>query len=217
MLTIWGRFDSSNVQALMWAVGELKLPYIRHDVGERFGGTNTPEFLAMNPNGTIPVLQDSDGPVLWETGAILRYLAGRYGPDGFWPTEAIARADVDRWAEWSKVTVAQNFTGPVFWQVWRTAVNQQNPTAIAAALTRLNRYLAIADAQLTNQDFLCRDMLTLADIQFGHILYRYYTLPIDRSDLPALRAYYDRLTTRPAFRHHVMIPYQALHASCPTN
>ena len=60
MLTIWGRRTSSNVQALMWCVGELQLPYRRHDVGHRHGGNDTPDFLRMNPNGTVPVLRDGD-------------------------------------------------------------------------------------------------------------------------------------------------------------
>ncbi len=80
MLTLWGRKTSSDVQALMWCVGELDLPHERHDAGHRHGGTDTPEFLAMNPNGTVPVLRDGDGgEPLWATGAILRSLAARHG------------------------------------------------------------------------------------------------------------------------------------------
>ena len=85
MLTIWGRKTSSNVQALMWCVGELNLPHIRHDAGHRYGGLDTPEFGRLNPNRTIPVLQDGSNPPIWETGAILRYLVARYGKDSFWP------------------------------------------------------------------------------------------------------------------------------------
>lgn len=99
MLEVWGRKSSSNVQALMWCIGELGLPYQRHDVGHRFGGTDSDEFYALNPNRTIPVLRDGDLPPLWETGAILRYLANRYAPDEFWPADLIARTNVDRWME----------------------------------------------------------------------------------------------------------------------
>lgn len=114
MLTVWGRKDSSSVQALTWCIGELGLPYERHDAGNRYGGTHTPAFLAMHPNGTVPVLRDGDGEQLWETGAILRYLAGRDGRAPFWPAEGAARAHVDKWAEWSKINIALNFTGPIF-------------------------------------------------------------------------------------------------------
>ena len=215
MLTIWGRFDSSNVQSLLWAVNELGLPHRRIEAGERFGGTDTPEFRAMNPNCTIPVLRDDDGPALWETGAILRYLANRYAPEDFWPADAVARANVDRWAEWAKINVAMGFTGPVFWRVWRTPQPQRDPTAIAAALQALGRKLAIAEEQLARQRFLACDRLTLADIQFGHILYRYYTIEIERPALPRLHAYYLSLTQRPAYRRAVMVPYDALRDQCP--
>ena len=119
MLEIWGRKNSSNVQALMWCVAELGLPHKRHDVGHKFGGNDTPEFLAMNPNGTVPVLREDDGAPLFETGAILRYLANRHGAAPFWPPEPSARAQIDMWAEWAKINIAALFTAPVFWRVVR--------------------------------------------------------------------------------------------------
>ena len=96
MLTVWGRKTSSNVQALMWCIGELGLSFRRHDVGHKYGGNGTPEFLAMNPNGTVPVIKDEDGEPLWETGAILRYLGNRYAgaPSGL-RTLWIAPASTD--------------------------------------------------------------------------------------------------------------------------
>ncbi|WP_284165071.1 glutathione S-transferase family protein [Frigidibacter sp. SD6-1] len=211
-LKIWGRTDSSNVQALMWCVGELGLPYERIDAGHRFGVNDTPEFLAMNPNGAVPVLQDGDNPPLWETGAILRYLANRYGHAPFWPGELIARTEVDRWAEWSKINVALGFTAPVFWKVVRTPAARRDPAAIAAAVTALETKLRIAEDRLARHDYLVSDDFTLADIQFGHVLYRYYDIAISRADLPALRAYHDRLKLRPAYRTHVMVSYDALRA-----
>ena len=216
MLTIWGRTDSSNVQALMWCVAELGLPHRRIDAGHRFGGTDTPEFLAMNPNGTVPVLQDGDAPPLWETGAILRYLAGRYGPESFWPADPVARADVDRWAEWAKINIALGFTGPVFWPVWRFP-ESRDPVALERALSALDAKLRIAEDRLSRHPFLVGDTLTLADIQFGHILYRYFTIDIARPALPALASYCARLTERPAYRQHVMVSFEALRARCPMN
>ncbi len=211
MLKIWGRQDSSNVQALMWCVGELGLPYERSDAGHRFGGTDTPEFIAMNPNRTVPVLCDGDNPALWETGAILRYLASAYAPPAFWPTDLVARTEVDRWAEWAKLNVAQGFTAPVFWRVVRTPAARRDPAAIARAVAQLETRLAIAEARLSATAYLVGDNLTLADIQFGHILYRYFDLDIPRQDLPNLRRYYqDRLVVRPAFAEHVMVSYEAL-------
>lgn len=210
MLEIWGRRDSSNVQALMWCVGELGLRYTRHDVGHRFGGTDTDAFGVMNPNRTVPVIRDKGGPALWETGAILRYLATQYGSEDFWPSDACLRADVDRWAEWAKINVALGFTAPVFWRVVRTAKAQQDQDAIGRAVALLEAFLAIADERLSKHAFLVGDTLTLSDIQFGHVLYRYFDIAIERRDLAALRSYYDRLCLRPAYREHVMVSYDGL-------
>lgn len=210
MLEIWGRKTSSNVQALMWAVGELDLPYQRHDIGHRFGGTDSPEFLALNPNGTIPVLRDNNGPAIWETGAILRYLAAQYADSTFWPTDPSHRCEVDKWAEWAKINVTQAFTVPVFWRAVRTPADQRDQQAIQTAVTALEQQLAIAETQLGTNAFLAGTDFTLADIQLGHVLYRYYDISIDRAEMPALRAYYDGLTRRPAYRDHVMISYEEL-------
>jgi glutathione S-transferase len=210
MLTVWGRKTSSNVQALMWCIGELGLAYERHDAGHRYGGTDTPSFLAMNPNGTVPVLRDGAGEPIWETGAILRYLAGRYGSAPFWPSDGFARTRVDQWAEWAKINITLGFTAPIFWRVVRTAPANQDPVAISQAVAKLDRLLDIAEAQLARGAFLAGDDFTLADIQFGHVLFRYFDIPIARQDRPTLRRYYDALMTRPAFREHVMVSYDEL-------
>jgi glutathione S-transferase len=210
VLEIWGRKTSSNVQALMWCVGELELRYRRHDVGHKYGGNDTPEFLAMNPNGTVPVVRDDDGEPMWETGAVLRYLATMYGNASFWPNDLVRRTHVDKWAEWSKINVALNFTAPIFWRVVRTAPRERDAAAIASALRLFDESLAIAEVQLTRHAHLADDTFTVADIQFGHVLYRYFDIMINRTDHPALRRYYHRLTERPAFREHVMVSYEEL-------
>ncbi|MEE2945567.1 MAG: glutathione S-transferase family protein [Pseudomonadota bacterium] len=215
MLEIWGRRSSSNVQALMWCVGELKLAYERHDAGHIYGVTDTEAFFRMNPNRTVPVIRDGDGDTLWETGAILRYLANKYGDTDFWPKDSAKRAHVDKWAEWSKINVALTFTGPVFWRVVRTPEQQRDPSAINEAVQNLEANLLIAESQLQENEWLSGEDFTLADIQFGHILYRYFDIEIERNDLPAIRRYYDALLLRDAYREHVAISYEELRASLP--
>ncbi|MBT0721458.1 glutathione S-transferase family protein [Rosenbergiella collisarenosi] len=213
MLQIWGRETSSNVQAVMWCVGELGLTYQRYDVGHHFGGLDSEAFYQLNPNRTIPVLQDDNHPPLWESGAILRYLASRYGQESFWPKDIFARSEVDRWAEWAKVSVSSLFTQPIFWQLVRTPSQQRDPAAIDQAIARFEDKLAIAEQQLSQHPFLAGPVFTLADIQFGHLLYRYYQLNIGVRDFPTLHAYYQRLTERPAYQRHVMVSYQPLQVS----
>lgn len=213
MIKVWGRKSSSNVQAAMWCIAELGLEHERIDAGLMYGVVDTPDYLAMNPNGTVPTIKDGDNPPLWESGAIVRYLASAYAPDEFWPADPIARANVDRWAEWSKLNIAVKFMVPVFWRVVRTPPSQRDPKAIAAALAALDPFLAIADGRLADSEFLTGPVFTLADIQFGHCLHRYFDIDIERSDHRHLRRYYDGLCGRDAFRDHVMVSYEELRAT----
>ena len=194
----------------MWCIGELKLAYERIDAGLIYGLVDTHEYLLMNPNGTVPTLKDGDNPPLWETGAILRYLANTYAPENFWPTDPVARADIDRWTEWSKINIALNFTAPVFWRVVRMPPSKRDPVAIRDALHTLDKFLDIAETRLTKVPYLVGEHFTLADIQFGHCLFRYFDIDIDRTEHPGVRRYYDALTSRMAFREHVMLSYEEL-------
>jgi glutathione S-transferase len=211
MITVYGRATSSNVQAVMWGVAELDLPHERLDYGHVHGGTDTPEFRAMNPNGLVPVIRDGD-LVLFESCAILRYLGSRYGRFPFWPEDPVARAPVDVWAEWGKTTLARDFTGPRFWGVVRTPPSRRDPEALARAVEVHDRNLAILEAKLGDNPWVMGRDFTLADIVIGHLLYRHFTIEIDRPDRPVLAAYYQRLSERPAYAEHVMVSYESLRA-----
>lgn len=212
MLKIWGRQNSSHVQLVMWTVAELGLEYERFDIGHKFGGNDTPEFLAMNPNGTVPVLQDGDNQPLWESAAIVRYLANAYGDEEFWPKDPEKQAPIDCWAEWAKVSIAQNFSLPVFWPLVRVAKQDRDLDRVAKALKTFEKKLKIAQMQLEKHTYIAGDDFTLADIQMGYLLYRYYDLNIPRADLPAVATYYQQLTQRTTYREHVMISYEDLRA-----
>ncbi|MEM9795445.1 MAG: glutathione S-transferase family protein [Pseudomonadota bacterium] len=216
MLHVWGRRSSSNVQALMWCIGELGLPFERQDAGHVYGVTDTDQFHAMNPNRTVPVLRDDNGPALWETGAILRYLAARYGDAAFWPDDPLQRAQVDMWAEWAKINVAMGFTGPVFWRVVRMPEHKRDPQAVERALQGLDDKLRIADQRLAEHEWLAGSALTIADIQLGHMLYRYFDIDIARPEWPSLFPYFQRLMTRQAYRDHVAVSYDELRGDDPS-
>jgi glutathione S-transferase len=84
MLKVWGRGSSFNVQKVLWLVGELGLPHEHISAGGDFGGLGDPGFLAMNPHGRVPTIDD-DGVVVWESHTILRYLAAKQGGAAWWP------------------------------------------------------------------------------------------------------------------------------------
>ena len=209
-ITVWGRESSSNVQLILWALDELGLAYNRLDAGYIYGIVDTPAFLAMNPNGRIPVLIDDGSAPIFEAGAILRYLANKYADDDFWPADAAARAEIDKWAEWAKWNCGHSFTVNVFWKLVRTPADAIDHDDVAKSLDAVEVFLAMADSQLASSKYLAGDTFSLADIAFGYALYRYYDIDVQRRDLPNLRRYYELLCTRPAYRDHVMVSYDEL-------
>lgn len=208
MLTIYGRANSSNVQLAMWAVNELGLEHERLDYGQGHASAKTPDYLAMNPMGLVPVLRDGD-VTMFESAAILRYLGARYGSPAFWPADPAVRGPLDTWAEWGKNTFAPTALRIFIYEV-RTAPEDRDPAVLEAAVAALVPLATMLDARLTGRDFIGGADFTFADVAVGHMLHRYHTLDWDRPDLPALTAYYERLQTRPAYRDHAMVSYEAL-------
>lgn len=209
MLTIHGRATSSNVQKVMWTVAELGLPHRRIDVGGPFGGTDTPEFRALNPHGLVPAVEFADGVVMWESNAIVRRLALSDPERRLWPAGGQAEADADMWAEWAHNHVARPITG-LFWAVVRTRPAERDANLIARHLTEATAGLAVADGILRTSPFLIGDRLTIADITFGHTLYRWHEMEIERPHLPAIADYYARLSDRPAYAEHVKVDFSSL-------
>ena len=206
MLKVWGRRSSFNVQKVLWLVGGLGLPHEPIPAGGDFGGLDDPDFLAMNPHGRVPVVVD-DGVVVWESHAILRYLAARHGGPAWWPQAPAARAEADGWMDWTQTALQRDFLTGVFWGWYRTPQQQRDTPAIAAALAACARHFQLLDKALADRPFLGGDTLGLADIPAGTHLYRYYELEIDRPETPNVAACYARLQARPAYREAVMVPF----------
>ncbi|HKK30958.1 MAG TPA: glutathione S-transferase family protein [Alphaproteobacteria bacterium] len=203
MLKILGRVNSSNVMKVLWTCAELNLPYEREDVGGEFGGNDTPEYLTLNPNGRVPTVIDGN-LVLWESNAIVRYLAAKHDAGGLWPTDVAERADLDRWMDWQQTVLSPAFRD-VFWGLVRTPPENRDQAAIAAAVRASGDAFRMLDARLQDRAFIGGDRLTMADIPMCGFVHRWYGIDIpDRpDDMPSLRAWYERLCLRPAFRTHV--------------
>lgn len=212
MLTVWGRATSSNVQTVMWTIAELGLDYERHDIGHAHGGNKTPEYLAMNPNGLVPTVRDGDGAPMWESAAIVRYLAAKYGDERFWPRDPAVRVQIDMWAEWIKTSFGPTFSGRIFGPLVRNSSAAMKPDELQAAADLVKPLALMLDKRLGNGPWLGGDDLTFADMIAGTLLYRYYTLDFDRAATPSLDAYYARLCERPSYREHVMVSYESLRA-----
>jgi len=210
MLQVWGRRNSSNVQKVMWLIGELDLPHEHIPAGGSFGLTQSSDFLAMNPHGRVPVIRDSDGTIVWESHSILRYLAARYGSPRFWSDDAGQRSQADRWMDWSQSTLQPAFLTGVFWGFYRTPEALRNAKSIDESLNRCAQYFQLLDQVLAERPFIAGVSLSLGDIAAGSNLYRYFELDIKRPDVPNVEAWYERLKLRPAFREHVMVPFDEL-------
>jgi len=209
LLKVWGRRNSFNVQKVMWLIGELGLAHEHIDAGGPFGGLDTPEFRAMNPHGRVPVIDDG-GVIVWESHAILRYLAARYGAGRFWIEDPATRSQADQWIEWSQTALQPDFLNGVFWAFYRTPEAQRNLPVIERNVAQCARLFRLLDKHLAAKAYLCGDEITLADVPAGTTLYRYFELEIERPDVPNVEAWYRRLCERPAYRTHVMVPFDDL-------
>jgi len=204
MLTIWGRTNSINVQKVLWCCAELGLAYTRIDAGGAHGVTNTPEYLALNPNALVPTIDD-DGFVLWESNAIVRYLAAKHGHGTLYPDDLKERADADRWMDW-QVTTLWTALRPLFFGYVRTPPEQRDATALAAAQRSGEQALAILDRYLQDRPFVAGERFTMGDIPAGISVYRWSALPIERPQFAHVTRWYRALAARPGFQTHIMQP-----------
>ncbi len=204
MLRILGRRTSGNVMLPLWAADELGIDYEQVDVGGSFGGNDQAEFLAKNPNGLVPTIEE-DGFALWESGAITRYLCSQHGLGTLCPNDPRERAIAEQWMDWKLTTVMPMMT-PIFWGLVRTAEAERDSARIERSIRLGHRVWGILDSHLAEREFVAGDSFTMGDIPLGPQVHRWYRLVEDPPELPHLAAWYDRLQQRPAFRRHCMIP-----------
>lgn len=195
MLTIWGRMNSINVQKPVWAAEELGLKYVRHDAGMAFGIVSTPEYRAMNPNGLVPVINDN-GFVLWESNAIVRYLAAKYGAGTIWPADPALRAESDKWMDW-QATAFYAAYADAFRLLVRTPPEKRDPAAIEASRAKTEIKMEMLDAHLANRVYLGGDSFGIGDLALGPTMHRWLNMPIAREPRPHVEAWHKRIIARP--------------------
>src|SRR3990167_1075564 len=203
MLTIWGRNNSINVQKVLWCCAELGLEFRRIDAGLQYGVNNTPEYLANNPTGLVPTMDD-DGYILWESNVIVRYLSSRHGLGTLCPADLQARFRAEIWMDWQQSFLWPSFR-TVFQGLIRTPPEKRDNNAIAAAKGKAASALTILDRHLAGRDYVEGKQLTFGDIPVGIAAYRWLALGMPRDELPNMVRWHDRLAERSAFRQHVML------------
>ena len=206
MLTLWGRATSTNVQKVIWACDELGLAYQRIDMGGPFGGNDDPAYRAKNPNGLIPTLEDGDF-ILWESNAILRYLAAGDAEHRLLPADLNCRdrANIDRWMDWQLVSLGLTLRTLVL-LLLRPSGKTPSESDIAAAAEKAATLFWILDTHLSTRRYVGGDRFTLGDIGVGISTHRWFNLGVQRPVMPALETWYERISGRPGFQNVRALP-----------
>ena len=201
MLKILGKSSSINVRKVLWTCAEIGIPYDLEQWGAGAQPTNTPHFLALNPNGMVPVIVDA-GAALWESNSICRYLANKHQRIDLLPVAAMDRAQVEKWMDW-QATELNNAWRYAFMALVRQSPAHRDPAALAAGVADWNRQMHLLDAQLAKtKAFVLGARFTLADIVLGLSVHRWVAAPIEHAQLKAVTAYYERLSERDGFMQH---------------
>ena len=203
-LKIWGRLSSVNVQKAMLCVEWLGLTHERIDAGLSYGLVDTPEYRARNPNGLVPVIED-DGFVLWESNAIVRYLAAKHAMGSLCPDDPRKRADADRWMDWQTTTL-QPAMGQAFLHLVRLPPEKRDPSAVPASRERSEACVAILEAALAGKSYVAGEEFTMGDVALAPAVHRWLNLPLDRVSRPSVERWYREIMRRPAAQKVLQVP-----------
>ena len=204
MVTVWGRKNSLNVQKAVWALDEAGVPFERLDAGGEFGLLDTESYGRLNPNRRVPTLIDGD-TVVWESNAVVRYVAAKWSEGDLWPTDLSERAAADMWMDWLQTTVIGPLI-PVFVGLVRTPPDRRDMNLISEMANECGHVFQVLDAALAHRDYVGGGRFTMGDIPVGAATWRYLNLHIERPELLHIADWMDRLEKRPAFQKHIMLP-----------
>lgn len=202
MLQILGRNNSVNVIKVLWCATELGLSFDRTDIGGTFGGNDQPDYLAKNPMGRVPTIDDN-GLILWESQTIVRYLAAKHGVGTLWPEDLGELAKSEIWMDWYTGHLHAPMT-TIFWGLVRTAETDRDNDAITRAMEEAGALWSVLDRHLEGKSFVHGEQLTVGDIPVGAAAFRYYSLVEDRPAMPNLDRWYASLGERPGYKLHAM-------------
>ncbi len=199
-------WSTSNGRKASIMLEELGADYTVHPIHIGKGDQFTPEFLAINPNGKIPAIVDSDGPggapiTVFESGAILIYLAEKFGQ--FLPTEPAARMEVIQWLMFQMGGI-----GPIFGQVhhFLRAAKEKVPYGIERYGTEARRLYGVLDRRLDGRDHLAGDGYSIADIATYPWVLRHEWQQVDLAEYPNVKRWFDAIGSRPAVQRGIQIP-----------
>lgn len=198
MLRIYGYAESINVRKVLWTCAELGLEFEREDWAGPFRPTSDPEYLALNPVGLVPVIDD-DGTIIWESNTIIRYLAASRGRTDLMPTDPRERARIEMWMDWQ----ASDFNNS--WRVAFQGLVRRNPAyqdddAIERSMAAFAHMVGVVDAALARSGgYICGTQFSLADVPMGLSIHRWRSMPVEKTYFANVDRYYERLCERAGF------------------
>ncbi|WP_448505823.1 glutathione S-transferase family protein [Immundisolibacter sp.] len=198
MLKLYGQF-MSRAQRCLWTLEELGVPYEHVKTNQGAGESRTPEFLKINPNGHVPVLQDGDF-VLWESMAITQYLARKYGQGSLWPANVEDEGRVFQWALWASLEM-EIYVVNYLRHAMLYPPEKRRPELATEATEVLPAPLKVLNDSLADKDCLVGNRFGVADINVATVLLLadvYKHLGVDR--YPNIIAWLQRVSARPAWQ-----------------
>jgi glutathione S-transferase len=181
-----------------WALEEVGVPYDKVKIDLAAGEQRTPEYLALNPNGRVPLLVVDDVPV-FESLAILLYLGERYGVEkGLFPELGPKRAEAFKWMAWTNVTLGEQVTRLLRNTSDRFPAEEKNPKAAEGAKKEIADLLGMVDRALEGREYLVDDHFTLADLAIVAFLPFMARLGVDYGPFKNVQAWMGRCVSRPA-------------------
>lgn len=209
-IELWGRPSSARTQKVLLALAELELDFTftlasatMGPAGHAakgnavYGVVDTPDYLAMNPNGTVPTINDG-GTILWESNAIVQYLAMTYDPALFFGGDAGVFASASRWMMWENNELIPPMHNYVKHTI-RLPNAQRDPALVADARDKLARAWAIVDDQLSKTKHIAADAWTMGDIPITIRVHRWALLNDGRIAHANIARYYEQVRSRASF------------------
>ena len=221
MVKVWGRPTSTNTQRVLWTLDEAGVPYELTLASATTGATgyvwqghapygvvDSQAYRAMNPNGTIPTIDD-DGFVLWESNAIVAWLARRYAPQLYCESELVfARAM--QWMIWTNHSLDPAMHTLVM-HLERLPLEQRSAATVEAARQDVLRKLELIEAQLRRSRWFAGDDFTIGDIPPAISIQRFLHFRLERPAMPRVEDWMSRLGERAGFKRHVAPRAHHLH------
>ncbi|HEX20409.1 MAG TPA: glutathione S-transferase family protein [Acidiferrobacteraceae bacterium] len=192
---------SPNCRKVQALIKQLGLDVEIEALGFLDGDLQTKEFLAINPNGMVPALVDGDFR-LWESNAIMQYLADKKQGNGVYPNDSASRANINRWLTWEQAHFNKAAGGILFEQFLKPNLMQQDsdPDKVAEHTSNFHRYAAVLNNHLASRQFITGDYLTLADFALASIVAFSGVVDIPLAEYPHISAWYQRVNQIPAWQ-----------------